>query len=520
MKKNAIIRKANSIGENDGSFRARCRQAKRQTYEEYSADHGISHHVKICSETVSEIDLMAPSSSIMANVTDAESVLSLLGIRNGGLSTNGTSNMVEDAEFEEITEPQTAALTEVNTLALPTNKSKKSGKRTGLSSKVNTDETAEKSPYMIAKEMLKPTAVEKLPETRINQTYTKQFSVSPDGKKVTTSETCEYDKSILYNSVDFSKFKDPKKFVNSLDLTNADIKTCIVEYVKSKSHSMPNMHLYYRMLMSYIIMIERENDLILMPIVVGNQFWEEFESFLINHNLAPNTIYSICGQLRSVIRWAARFKAEVAIDLDDRHFESKVSKPLFGLSEDEISRMYWFNLKSLNLRPQKIDTLRRVRDHFVLSCYLGQRFSDVIRVQSSNFCTKGGDVFKIIQQKTGNIAVLDFNRIYTEFPKHVYDILKKYKFESPWKGDLNNYNRYLHELARYVGLDDPVKAEYKVRGQIIKQEYKKWEVISSHTARRTFITNAVKRGINTQYIKQASGHKSDSSFSRYVLLEE
>jgi site-specific recombinase XerD len=70
-----------------------------------------------------------------------------------------------------------------------------------------------------------------------------------------------------------------------------------------------------------------------------------------------------------------------------------------------------------------------------------------------------------------------------------------------------------------VGFNEDVKFEYKINGKVIKKTFKKWELISSHTARRSFITNAVKRDANLQYIKRASGHKSGSSFDKYVLLD-
>ena len=53
-----------------------------------------------------------------------------------------------------------------------------------------------------------------------------------------------------------------------------------------------------------------------------------------------------------------------------------------------------------------------------------------------------------------------------------------------------------------------------------KKVYKKYQLISSHCGRRTFVTNAVKEGIHSERIKQASGHKTDSAFGKYVVLGE
>ena len=71
-----------------------------------------------------------------------------------------------------------------------------------------------------------------------------------------------------------------------------------------------------------------------------------------------------------------------------------------------------------------------------------------------------------------------------------------------------------------IGFNADIKYEYKVAGVMISKNFKKWELISSHVARRTFITNAVKRGINSQFIKRASGHHSDESFGKYVIFND
>jgi len=55
---------------------------------------------------------------------------------------------------------------------------------------------------------------------------------------------------------------------------------------------------------------------------------------------------------------------------------------------------------------------------------------------------------------------------------------------------------------------------------VVTKTYKKYELISSHTARRSFVTNAIKRNVNVEFVKQASGHISDSSFRKYVILGE
>ena len=60
------------------------------------------------------------------------------------------------------------------------------------------------------------------------------------------------------------------------------------------------------------------------------------------------------------------------------------------------------------MRSNKIKTLEKVRDMFVLSCNLGQRYSDMVRISPENF--RNG-IFSIVQQKTGNKCYVPINSL-------------------------------------------------------------------------------------------------------------
>jgi integrase len=46
----------------------------------------------------------------------------------------------------------------------------------------------------------------------------------------------------------------------------------------------------------------------------------------------------------------------------------------------------------------------------------------------------------------------------------------------------------------------------------------KADLICSHTARRSFATNAYKKGLPISSIMQITGHKTESSFRKYIQL--
>lgn len=508
------------------------RKNVKKTVEHATENHGANKRLTVTMETTTEmvetydVEIINKLKDVQCSaITDSEDVLAFIKSRQPQLRILPHQEVkdadIEDADFDEIIEDAQLELQDSDVKTshhyLPSKK-----KRLPLLTPEDKEieeayENYKKKPFRKAKELLDkavpliPTVTDKQPEYRLvneevkdEENYTREYVSSPTYTK----------------EVDFAKFANPEEFEKSINLKGKTLIECIVEYVKTKVIKYPSIKCRYQVLIGYIMMIEEKWDITLMPVVIGNMFWMQFESFLYNNNLSPRTVTNVCLELRAVIKWASLYGASLSVDFDDVEFKAVDCKPKVTLNEDEISRIHWFDLNTIDCREDHRKTLEIVRDHFILSCYLGQRFSDTVRIDETNFLGASKETFRIIQKKTGNKAVLDFNKIFPEYPAHVKKILEKYNYNSPYKGDICNYNRWLHELGRIVGLDEEIKYEYKVNGKIVTKTFKKWELISSHTARRTFITLAVKRSINSQYIKRASGHKSDASFDKYIIFDD
>ena len=159
--------------------------------------------------------------------------------------------------------------------------------------------------------------------------------------------------------------------------------------------------------------------------------------------------------------------------------------------------------------------LEKVRDMFVLGCNLGQRYSDLVRITPDNF--KNGQ-FSIVQQKTGNKCFVPINNLSID-ARITFAILNKYGYRAPYTGDINNYNSYLHELLLHIGEDflEEVHIDNKINGVITRETKLRYQLISSHSARRSFATINTLRNIPRNQILRATGHSSERAFNRYLL---
>lgn len=296
-----------------------------------------------------------------------------------------------------------------------------------------------------------------------------------------------------------------------LDLSTYSLLDVIEEYIRIKEKSSPKFRKNMSCIINNLKQIERMYQCELMPVQITDIFWYHFTSYLQSKGVAVSSMKTLCSQLRSTLAWASRHRAVISPSFDYIKLPNYTHEQI-ALTPDDVSHIYHFDLSTLKKRPQFIRHMERVKDMFVLSCSLGQRFSDMVRVDK--FCFDR-NTFSILQQKTGTKAKLDINKFAVD-TKTVYQILEKYNYQAPLTTDISCYNKYLKQLIKAIGFTEEVKREIKINGVIHTEYTPKYKMIGSHTARRTFITINVLRGIPLHEIMRASGHTSYSSFQRYL----
>lgn len=299
----------------------------------------------------------------------------------------------------------------------------------------------------------------------------------------------------------------------TINLRDRTLMETIRAAVKAKSRLHPNYGSSIAGLVHNLQLLEQEYRVTLMPVQVTDVFWGYFISFCQDRGLKASTINTMCNHLRSILNWAVKYNATVSPTYGDVKVPS-VRNQEIALTADEVSRIAYFDIDLFykGRRKDYRETMRRVRDMFVLSCNLFQRHSDMVRIEPSCF---ERNKFRITQQKTGNLAVVNIDK-YAIDAKTTYRILERYGYRAPFTGTIGNYNWHLHQLMKDVGLDDLVRIEERRNGVLVVENVPKWKLISSHTARRTAITVNVLRGHNIHGIKKCSGHTDLRVFDNYI----
>ena len=98
-------------------------------------------------------------------------------------------------------------------------------------------------------------------------------------------------------------------------------------------------------------------------------------------------------------------------------------------------------------------------------------------------------------------------------------ILKKYGYEPPRVHD-QKLNENIKTICNIAKINTPTEIEEIIGGKKVKTVKPKYEMVASHTARRTGATLMYKAGVPTIAIMKITGHKKESTFLKYIKVSK
>ena len=210
-----------------------------------------------------------------------------------------------------------------------------------------------------------------------------------------------------------------------------------------------------------------------------------------------NTLGRNIGLLKTFLNYCLKKKY-----IDNPSFkEAAVNREVthqIALNKEEIGVVAQLDL-ALNKR------LERVRDVFLVGCYTGMRFSDFKRVKSSNI-SEGLITIREVKDKTKTLQI--------PITDKVRAILEKYDWQLPLISE-QKFREYLKEIFKLAGFTDLKIKSKKIGKEVYEKEVPMYKLISTHTARRSFITIMLNSGIPAKAIMSITGHKSINNFQLY-----
>lgn len=222
------------------------------------------------------------------------------------------------------------------------------------------------------------------------------------------------------------------------------------------------------------------------------------EFFIEEKKQGANTIRRNVGLFKTFLYWSESKGHTYKTDFHEFIAPTADETDEVALTIEQIQEVFDHDFS-------KNPRLERVRDLFVFGCSTGMRisnYSQVTKKDIENGSIKVRDAKN--NQKTLRIPL-------TETSMYV---LKKYDFNLP-NISTQKFNKYIKEVFKAIGYDWEVTKTSRIGNKVIEKISPFYDRISSHTARRSFITVMKDKKIPDKVIMSITGHKSFEVFNKY-----
>ncbi len=303
---------------------------------------------------------------------------------------------------------------------------------------------------------------------------------------------------------DILKIEFDKAFKKGKDFTSDKTTDLIAfaEYFAKNSKKKPATLINYRQAIDNLKEYEKISKKRIKLLEANFNFYQSFLEFLVDKNYAPNSVGTRIKNLRVFLNAAFLQNIPVCpdyrIDLGFEKPQEDVSNVY--LTEAELQQMYWLDLSD--------KMMRNTRDLFLIGAYTGFRCSDLSTLDMKHFCPD--NTIKKRTLKTNQDVVIPVHPM-------VREILNRRNFDIP-KVSIQTFNELIKEVARLAGITTLFTYTKTKGNEIETLTEPKWKKVSSHTARRSFATNAYLQNIPPIAIMKMTGHKSESSFLKYIKI--
>lgn len=235
---------------------------------------------------------------------------------------------------------------------------------------------------------------------------------------------------------------------------------------------------------------------------LDQKFYDAFVEYLQGLGFTANSVGKHIRILKLMLNEATKLGFNTSTDYTAFYVFNEEVDTIY-ITEEELSILKEADLTSTPY-------LDRVRDWFLLLAWTGCRFSDLEKIGKTDI-KDGFITFR--QQKTNTKVTIPLHPVVSE-------ILQKYEYKLPAPITNQRFNEYIKEVARRAKIDNKEAVTRTIGGKLQTITQPKYELISSHTGRRSFCTNMYKRGLPTLMIMSISGHKTEKSFLKYIKVKQ
>lgn len=233
---------------------------------------------------------------------------------------------------------------------------------------------------------------------------------------------------------------------------------------------------------------------------------KRFLKFFEEKNYRSNTIRTLFSQIITILYMAKDRKYRIKNGLSEVMPKLDNTDTVY-LTEEELKRLYAISSASFLEEERQV-----VLDIFLIGCYTALRYCDLITIRPENIVN--GNILQKITKKTKERVTVPLHPV-------ALAILEKYGYSIPVrKTSMQFFNLQIKGICRLAGITENIGVGYTQGGKLVRETLPKYELVSSHTARRTAVTILYLKGTPILSIMSISGHRSIVSLLTYIRVTQ
>lgn len=212
----------------------------------------------------------------------------------------------------------------------------------------------------------------------------------------------------------------------------------------------------------------------------------------LKNSCCSSSARTYAAMIRSVLNYSKEIANIPCKDFDNELRVKNEPHVAIFLTVDELNKLERYEAEN---EREKV-----ILAQFLIGCYTGARHSDILCMNEDNI---QGKYITYVSKKTKTPATIELKK---GLPKLLEIAVAREYAES-------TFNDTIKDICRKAGIDSKVKV-FKAGKSLTG---KKYQFVSSHTARRSFASNLATLGVPIREIQLRMGHTSTTMTERYIL---
>lgn len=237
---------------------------------------------------------------------------------------------------------------------------------------------------------------------------------------------------------------------------------------------------------------------------INERFHTEFTDYCMNHKGHINNTYARnLGLVKTFMFWALENNYTYSDEFKKFKKKKKVITKQIALTKDILQDIMTKEPKSIKLE--------KVRDVFIFSCVTGMRFGELKFISKNNV---NNNEFTLKEEKESlkQSRIIPLNEI-------ALFILRKYDYQLPLLSN-QKYNEYIKDVFEDAGYTHFVEKNVTRGKEVLREQMRFCDRISTHSARRTFITMMIREGKSPKLIGKITGQTDIKTINQYYQVED